>query len=207
MVECGKTFDMILADFGVSSPQLDRAERGFSFQHNGPLDMRMDKAQELDAAKVINRYTERELTEVFVKYGEEKLGNARRMARLIVQNRPFETTGELAEFIRSKSKYSRNHPATKIFQAVRIEVNDELGLIEKTLPLIPKVLKSGGRVAIITFHSLEDRLVKNWMKEASSHGEESELEIMNKTPIVAGESELLSNPRARSAKLRVAKRR
>ena len=167
----------------------------------------MDKAQELDAAKVINRYTERELTEVFVKYGEEKLGNARRMARLIVQNRPFETTGELAEFIRSKSKYSRNHPATKIFQAVRIEVNDELGLIEKTLPLIPKVLKSGGRVAIITFHSLEDRLVKNWMKEASSHGEESELEIMNKTPIVAGESELLSNPRARSAKLRVAKRR
>ena len=207
MVECGKTFDTILADFGVSSPQLDRAERGFSFQHNGPLDMRMDKAQELDAAKVINRYTERELTEVFVKYGEEKLGNARRMARLIVQNRPFETTGELAEFIRSKSKYSRNHPATKIFQAVRIEVNDELGLIEKTLPLIPKVLKSGGRVAIITFHSLEDRLVKNWMKEASSHGEESELEIMNKTPIVAGESELLSNPRARSAKLRVAKRR
>ena len=207
MVEYGKTFDMILADFGVSSPQLDRAERGFSFQHNGPLDMRMDKAQELDAAKVINRYTERELTEVFVKYGEEKLGNARRMARLIVQNRPFETTGELAEFIRSKSKYSRNHPATKIFQAVRIEVNDELGLIEKTLPLIPKVLKSGGRVAIITFHSLEDRLVKNWMKEASSHGEESELEIMNKTPIVAGESELLSNPRARSAKLRVAKRR
>ena len=207
MIECGKTFDMILADFGVSSPQLDRKERGFSFREDGVLDMRMDRRQELDASVVVNKYPEGKLAEIFEKYGEERPGNAKRMAREIVHNRPFRTTGELAEFIRVKSKYSKNHPATRFFQAIRIEVNDELGLIERTLPLIPKVMRPGGRVAIITFHSLEDRLVKQYFKEVSSHGEESELEIITKKPIVAGESELLSNPRARSAKLRIAKRR
>ncbi len=204
LVECGKTFDMVLADFGVSSPQLDQAERGFSFLHDGPLDMRMDRTQELTAERVVNHYPEGKLAEIFTKYGEERPGNAKRMAREIVHNRPFKTTGELADFIKSKSKFSKTHPATRIFQAIRIEVNDELGLIERTLPLLPKVLKPGGRVAIITFHSLEDRLVKTYFKEASSHGEESELRILTKTPIVAEQVELVNNPRARSAKLRAA---
>ena len=206
VIECGKTFDMVLADFGVSSPQLDRRERGFSFRVDGPLDMRMDKAQELTAEGVVNHYPERKLAEIFEEYGEERPGNARRLAREIVHARPFKTTLELADFIKSKSRYSKMHPATTIFQAIRIEVNDELGLIGRTLPLLPKVLNPGGRVAIITFHSLEDRLVKNFFKEASSFGEESELEIINKSPITAGENELVNNPRARSAKLRAARR-
>ena len=206
IVECGKTFDMVLADFGVSSPQLDKCERGFSFRADGPLDMRMDRTQELTAEKIVNRYPEGKLAEIFEKYGEERPGNARRLAREIVHARPFETTLELADFIKAKSRYSKMHPATRIFQALRIEVNDELGLIAKTLPMIPKVLNPGGRVAIITFHSLEDRLVKNFFKEASSFGEESELTIINKSPIVAGENELVSNPRARSAKLRAARK-
>ncbi|MBR3131024.1 16S rRNA (cytosine(1402)-N(4))-methyltransferase RsmH [Candidatus Saccharibacteria bacterium] len=206
IIECGKTFDIVLADFGVSSPQLDRHERGFSFRADGPLDMRMDKTQDLTADRIVNHYPEGKLVDIFVRYGEERPGNARRLAREIVHARPFKTTLELADFIKAKSRYSKIHPATKVFQAIRIEVNDELGLIERTLPLIPKVLKPGGRVAIITFHSLEDRLVKNFFKEASSFGEESELEIINKDPIVAGEIELVNNPRARSAKLRAAKR-
>ena len=206
IVECGKTFDLVLADFGVSSPQLDRSERGFSFRAEGPLDMRMDKTQSLTAEEVVNRYPEGRLAEIFEKYGEERPGNARRLAREIVHARPFKTTLDLANLIKAKSRYSKMHPATKIFQAIRIEVNDELGLIEKTLPLIPKVLNPGGRVAIITFHSLEDRLVKNYFKEAASFGEESELEIINKSPIVADENELVNNPRARSAKLRAARK-
>ena len=206
-VECGKTFDLILADFGVSSPQLDRAERGFAFLKDGPLDMRMDRAQELTAEKVVNGYSEWKLAEIFEKYGEERLGNARRLAREIVHARPFKTTKELADFIAGKSRFSRVHPATKVFQAIRIEVNRELELIEKTLPLIPRVLNPGGRVAIITFHSLEDRLVKQYFKEASSKGEESELKIITKSPVVAGQVELVNNPRARSAKLRAAEKR
>lgn len=206
IVECGKTFDLILADFGVSSPQLDRQERGFSFLKEGPLDMRMDRTQELDAARVVNHYPEWKLAEILEKYGEERPGNAKRLAREIVHNRPLKTTTELADLIKRKSGYAKIHPATRVFQAIRIEVNDELGLIEKTLPLIPKVLKPGGRVAIITFHSLEDRLVKQYFREASEYGEESELEVLTKSPIVAGDVELLSNPRARSAKLRAARR-
>ncbi|MBR2862503.1 MAG: 16S rRNA (cytosine(1402)-N(4))-methyltransferase RsmH [Bacteroidaceae bacterium] len=206
IVECGKTFDLILADFGVSSPQLDRQERGFSFLKDGPLDMRMDRSQELTADYVVNHYPERKLAEILEKYGEERPGNAKRLAREIVHARPFTSTLQLAEFIKSKSRYSKMHPATRVFQAIRIEVNDELGLIERTLPLIPKVLKPGGRVAIITFHSLEDRLVKQYFREESSYGEESELMILTKTPVVASAVELVSNPRSRSAKLRAAKR-
>lgn len=206
-VECGKTFDLILADFGVSSPQLDQAERGFSFSREGPLDMRMDKTQKLSADEVVNKYSEKKLAEIFEKYGEENPGNARRMAKEIVHNRPFTTTKELADFIKSKSHFSKMHPATRIFQAIRIEVNDELGLIEKTLPILPRVLNPGGRVAIITFHSLEDRLVKRYFKEMSEFGEESELEIITRKPIVASADEIVINPRARSAKLRAARRR
>ena len=206
-IECGNAFDMILADFGVSSPQLDEGERGFSFLKDGPLDMRMDRTQKLTAADVVNRYSERELGELFIKYGEERPGNARRLASLVVHNRPFERTGELAELIRTHSKFSRTHPATKVFQAIRIEVNQELEIIEKTLPLIPKLLKPKGRVGIITFHSLEDRLVKQFFKDENERGEESRLEILTKKPVVAEQNEVVINPRARSAKLRAAKRR
>ena len=128
------------------------------------------------------------------------------LAKTIVHHRPISSTKELADIIKEKSKYTKIHPATKIFQAVRIEVNGELEQIKKTLPYLPKLLKKGGRLGIITFHSLEDRLVKEYFKEASSHGEESELTIINKKPIIADTNELAINPRARSAKLRLAKR-
>lgn len=206
LIECGKTFDMILADFGVSSPQLDMGERGFSFKTEGPLDMRMDQNQTLSADTVVNSFSERELAEIFIKFGEEQPGRAKMLAREIVHHRPVKNTKELAEIILSKSKYSKTHPATRIFQAIRIVVNDELSEIEKTLPLLPKLLNKNGRVGIITFHSLEDRLVKDYFKEASGFGEESELTIINKKPIIAESQELVINPRARSAKLRLAKR-
>ena len=206
LLECGKTFDIILADFGVSSPQLDMEERGFSFKNDGPLDMRMDKRQTKTAEQIVNHCSERELTEIFIKYGEEKPGHAKLIAREIVHSRPIKTTKELADIVLRKSRYSKIHPATKIFQAIRIVVNDELEEIEKTLPLLPKLLNKNGRLGIISFHSLEDRLVKDFFKDASSHGEESELRIITKKPISAKNTELGINPRARSAKLRVAVR-
>ena len=207
LIECGKTFDIILADFGVSSPQLDMDERGFSFRNDGPLDMRMDRRQKLTAADIINKFSERELAEIFVKYGEEQKGTAAMLARIIVHHRPFTTTKQLADLIQTRIHgYFKHHPATKIFQAVRIVVNDELGQIEKTLPLLPKLLNKNGRLGIITFHSLEDRLVKNYFKEASSYGEESLIKVITKKPIIADQEELVINPRARSAKLRIAKR-
>ncbi len=206
LIECGKTFDMILADFGVSSPQLDMEERGFSFRAKGPLDMRMDQSQFLTADRIVNSFGEMELAEIFIKFGEEKPGRAKMLAREIVHHRPVKSTEELTDIILSKSKYSKTHPAARIFQAIRIVVNDELGEIEKTLPLLPRLLNQGGRIGIITFHSLEDRLVKDYFKEASSFGEESEIKIINKKPITAGNQELVINPRARSAKLRLAQR-
>ena len=206
LTECGKTFDIILADFGVSSPQIDMEERGFSFKHDGPLDMRMDRSQVLTADTIVNSSSERELAEIFVKFGEEKPGRAKMLAREIVHSRPVKSTKELADIILAKSKYSKTHPAARIFQAIRIAVNDELGEIEKTLPLLPKLLNKNGRLGIITFHSLEDRLVKDFFKSASSYGEESELKIITKKPITAENQELVINPRARSAKLRIAER-
>ena len=207
LFECGKTFDMILADFGVSSPQLDNGDRGFSFKTDAPLDMRMDRKQKLTAADIVNKSSERELARIFALYGEEPVGRAKMLAREIVHHRPINTTRELADLIKSKSRYSKLHPATKVFQAIRIVVNDELTQIEKSLPLIPKLLNKNGRVGIITFHSLEDRLVKDFFKAESSLGEESPLEIINKKPITAKQVELVINPRARSAKLRLAKKR
>ena len=205
--QCGKTFDIILADFGVSSPQLDQGARGFSFMHDGPLDMRMDRRQELSADTIVNRWSERELIAIFEKYGEMTPGFARKVARIIVTGRPFGSTLELANAIAAGTAKSRIHPATRAFQAIRIVVNDELAQIEKTLPLLPRLLKPGGRVGIITFHSLEDRLVKDYFKAVSSMGEESELAIINKKPITAEKMELVSNPRSRSAKLRAALRK
>ena len=203
-IECGNRFDMILMDFGVSSPQLDREERGFSFAKDGPLDMRMDQEQELDADRIVNKWSERDLVGILEKYGEEKPGFARLIARTIVHGRPWTSTKQLGDALKKYGRGGKIHPATRTFQAIRIAVNDELGEIERVLPLIPQVLKPGGRVAMITFHSLEDRLVKDWLKTAAGFGEESQIRILTKKPITAEKMELVINPRARSAKLRAA---
>ena len=208
LLQCGKAFDIILADFGVSSPQLDMENRGFSFKNDGPLDMRMDRRQSKTAADIVNHASERELAEILIKYGEIPSGRAHMFARVIVHHRPLRTTVELAELIRTRIHgYSKTHPATQVFQAIRIAVNGELEQIEKTLPLLPKLLNQNGRLGIITFHSLEDRLVKDFFKEASSYGEESPLKIINKKPITAESEELVINPSSRSAKLRLARKR
>ena len=206
-IECGNTFDMILMDFGVSSPQLDRAERGFSFAKDGPLDMRMDRTQELDAGIIVNKWSEQRIASILEEYGEEKPGFAKMIAREIVHGRPWRSTKQLGEALAKYGRGGRVHPATRTFQAIRIAVNDELGLIAQTLPLILKVLRPGGRVAAITFHSLEDRLVKDWLKVETTKGEESELVLLTKKPITAGDQELFINPRARSAKLRAARKK
>ena len=204
---CGRTFDLILADFGVSSPQLDNPERGFSFQTSGPLDMRMDSSKGETAGDLVNHGSLARLADILKNYGELSPNLSRKVALAIVKARPFEDTVSLAEAVaKILPRRGRIHPATRVFQALRIAVNDELGEIERTLPLLPDLLNPGGRVAIITFHSLEDRLVKNYFKDVSSDGEESKLEILTKHPITAGSLELGINPRARSAKLRVAKR-
>ena len=199
----GEQFDMILIDLGVSSPQLDNPERGFSFQHSGPLDMRMNQQGSLTAADMVNAYSPDELAKLIREYGEEP--QARAVARAIVAGRPFSTTGELAANVAGaiRGKWGKAHPATRTFQAIRIALNDELGQIERTLHLIPQLLRPGGRVAIISFHSLEDRLVKQFFKEQAEAGYEAELQLLTKKPI-SGETEDVNNPRARSAKLRAA---
>lgn len=204
LVEEGRQFDIILVDLGVSSPQLDRAERGFSFIHDGPLDMRMDARQALDAKQYINTVSTTELANVIHRYGEEPLGIARRYAQAIVKDRPYETTLALADTIKKShvGKWQKIHPATRTFQAIRIQINQELQQIETMLPLLPKLLASGGRVGIISFHSLEDRLVKRYFAEQAASGYEAELTILTRKP--RSGSEDVHNPRARSAKLRVA---
>lgn len=206
LLESGMKFDMILVDLGLSSPQLDNSERGFSFSKDAKLDMRMDRRQDLNAWTVVNKYGVREMADIFVRYGEEKPKRAEFLARIIAEHRPINNTLELADLIQSKSAYGKIHPATRVFQAIRIEVNAELWQLQKTLTLLPKLLAPNGRVAIISFHSLEDRLVKDAFKAMSSLGQESPLKIITKKPIVAGKNEIANNPRARSAKLRVAKK-
>lgn len=205
LVEEGKQFSLILLDLGVSSPQLDRAERGFSFTNSGPLDMRMDQRTEITAEKYVNTTSRDELIRVIREYGEETAGAARRYADAIIAARPLETTGELADTIKNAhvGRWQKTHPATRTFQAIRIAINDELGQVERTLPLLPKLLKPGGRVGVISFHSLEDRIVKRFFNEEAHAGYESELEILTKKPI-AGDTHDVHNPRSRSAKLRVA---
>lgn len=200
-----KQFDVILADLGVSSPQLDRQARGFSFKNSGPLDMRMDARQSLTAAEIVNSYSEDELTRIITDYGEEPKPVARRIAQSIITKRPLESTGELADLIKAvyRRPYGRIHPATRTFQALRIAVNDELRQIEELLPLLPGLLRPGGRVGIISFHSLEDRLVKRYFTEQARSGYEAELDIVTKKPL-SGALEDVHNPRSRSAKLRVA---
>jgi len=201
----GRIFDLILADLGVSSPQLDGRERGFSFSGNGPLDMRMDRRQEHSAADIVNSYSEEALIDIISRYGEEPKPVARRIATAIIAARPLETTEDLANVIRATHRGPRKkiHPATRTFQALRIEVNQELAQVESLLPLLPKLLASGGRVGIISFHSLEDRLVKRYFADQAKSGYEAELEILTKRPL-DGATYDVHNPRSRSSKLRVA---
>ena len=195
-------FDGILADLGVSSTQFDIAERGFSFRESGDLDMRMDNRQTLTAAEIVNYYKEIELANIIFKFGEERL--SRRIASQIVEKRPFKTTLELANAIAacvpSSYRHGRIHPATRTFQALRIVVNRELESLEQWLAIAPNWLKTGGKIAVITFHSLEDRIVKHTFRE------DDRLQVLTKKVIIATDDENKANPRARSAKLRIAQR-
>jgi len=195
-------FDGIIADLGVSSPQLDNPERGFSFRLEGDLDMRMNQSQSLSAKDIVNHWQEKQLADLIFLYGEERL--SRRIARMIIQKRPFYTTTALADAIAScvpsKYRYGKIHPATRTFQALRIKVNEELNSLEKFLQIAPTWLKPEARIAIISFHSLEDRIVKNQFR---SH---PLLKIVTKKPIIPSIEEQKVNPRARSAKLRIAYR-
>lgn len=204
-IEEGKRFDMILVDLGVSSPQFDKAGRGFSLKRDGPLDMRMDRREKRTASDVINSASKEELVEILVMYGEEPTKQAQKIAEAIIEARPVRTTGKLAEVILKTHRGPRQktHPATRTFQAIRIVVNDELGQLTRLLEAVPRLLNPGGRIAIISFHSLEDRLVKRFFAEQAGAGYEAELDLLTKKAI-RGKLKDDSNPRARSASLRAA---
>ncbi|MGL5081342.1 MAG: 16S rRNA (cytosine(1402)-N(4))-methyltransferase RsmH [Microcoleaceae cyanobacterium] len=193
-------FSGIIADLGVNSNQLNTPERGFSFRHTAPLDMRMNQQQALTAAEIVNTWDEVKLANLFYTYGEERL--SRRIARQVLAQRPFQTTTELAEAISRcvppKYRYGRIHPATRVFQSLRIAVNQELKALETFLQTAPQWLRPGGKIGIISFHSLEDRLVKQAFKNSEG------LKILTKKPIQPTNDEIVQNPRARSAKLRLA---
>ncbi len=210
----------VLLDLGVSSPQLDVAERGFSFQQSGPLDMRMDRRQGLTAATLVNEAEVEELARIFWEYGDEH--ESRKMARAIERDRkvrPFQTTGQLAELIEkiSPRRGSKAHPATKVFQALRIAVNDEIGSLQRGLDVALKLLQPGGRLAVITFHSLEDRVTKEWARKLARDYEmigevdipelrkpaTPKLKFVHRKAIKPSEAEQKENPRSRSAQLRV----
>ena len=192
----------ILFDFGMSSSQLENSGRGFTFAKDEILDMRYDVKTPITAEDVVNEYSEAELSEIFKKWADEPY--ALKIARAIIQNRRKErikTTGELVKIInKTIRRWGRLHPATLIFQALRIEVNQEMAEIEKALKIVPEILKKGGRSAFISFHSLEDRLIKNWSKDLGKLGI---IKILNKKPITASLEESKINPRSRSAKLRI----
>ena len=215
--------DGLLLDLGVSSHQLDEAERGFAYQNDAPLDMRMDRRQSKNAYEVVNVYSEQDLKYILYTYGEERYA-ARIAAKIISarEKKPIETTGELAELIKSAipaaAREGGHHPAKRSFQAIRIEVNAELDVILPAIESAVKHLNSGGRIAIITFHSLEDRLVKQAFARLASGctcpkdlpvcvcGKKPVLKLISKKPILPSEAELEENPRSRSAKLRVAEK-
>ncbi|QNL43653.1 16S rRNA (cytosine(1402)-N(4))-methyltransferase RsmH [Oscillibacter hominis] len=215
--------DGMLFDLGVSSPQLDDASRGFSYMHDAPLDMRMDESAPLSAWEVVNRWSYEELRRILYEYGEERYAPA--IARAICrrrEDRPIDTTFELVEVIRRamppQALREKQHPAKRSFQAIRIAVNDELGALSPMLEAAADGLNPGGRLAVISFHSLEDRIVKKTLQELAKGcicppefpvcicGRKPKLELISRKPVVAGEAELEENPRARSAKLRVAQR-
>ncbi len=198
------TLDGLLADVGVSSMQLDQAERGFSFRQDAPLDMRMDTRSGVTAGQVVNQVDENDLANLIYEFGEER--RSRRIARAIVRARPILTTAELAKVISTAApamKGDKIHPATLTFQALRIYVNQELEEIRTLLQSAPSLLKLGGRLVVISFHSLEDRLVKDALREGATQGT---LAVLSRKPVTADEKELLRNPRSRSAKLRAAER-
>jgi 16S rRNA (cytosine1402-N4)-methyltransferase len=199
------TLDGLLADFGVSSLQFDEASRGFSFQADADLDMRMDTRQSLTAAQVVNEEDERELANLIYEYGDER--RSRRIARAIVRGRPVTTTGQLARIVAAAApamKQERIHPATRTFQALRIVVNRELDEIRDLMEAAPKLLKPSGRLVVISFHSLEDRIAKDSLREGAQKGI---WEILTRKPVVADEEEVERNPRSRSAKMRAAERK
>lgn len=212
--------DGAVLDLGVSSPQLDEEERGFSYMKDAPLDMRMDRRNPLTAAKVLNEYSGERLKKIFYEYGEEKW--SQRIAEFIVEARktaPIETTGQFVELIKAaipkKARLDGGHPAKRCFQAVRIEVNGELEILNGAVRDIAKRLKPGGRLAVITFHSLEDRIIKQTFADLARGcicpkefpvcvcGRSPEAKVITRKPILPGDKELLENPRAKSAKLRV----
>jgi 16S rRNA (cytosine1402-N4)-methyltransferase len=208
--------DVVLIDLGVSSMQLDRPERGFSYAHDAPLDMRMDPSAEVSAREIVNEWDERDLAQIFRRYGEERY--ARQIARAIVARRPLETTAELVDVIRSAipapARFGEGHPAKRVFQALRIAVNDELGALERALPAALEMLRPGGRLAVISFHSLEDRIVKNFLREAERGctcppdfpvcvcGNEPVMRALSRKPIRPSADEIARNPRSASARLR-----
>jgi len=207
----------ILLDLGVSSMQLDTAERGFSFVHEAPLDMRFDPASAVSAADLVNFRPEEELAELLFRYGEEP--RAKRIAREIVRGRPLTTTTQLAEIVKKAyPEHSRVHPATRTFQALRIAVNDELSRLERALPGALRALSPGGRLAVISFHSLEDRIVKDFLRHESRDylnppyepiyevERKAALKEITRKPVRPAEQEIKNNPRARSARLRVAEK-
>lgn len=210
----------VLLDLGISSPQVDAARRGFSFRHEGPLDMRMDPTQELNADLVVNTYGERDLARVLREYGEERF--AIRIARAIVGARPIRTTAQLAELVRdaipAAARRTGGHPARRTFQAIRIEVNDELGALDRALPQALEVLEAGGRMVVLSYHSLEDRRVKRFFAQESRGctcppdfpicrcGAEARLRILTRRAIQPSDEEISANPRASAAKLRAAQR-
>lgn len=217
---CPKGVDGILMDLGVSSYQLDTKDRGFSYHHDGPLDMRMDNTKDKSAYDIVNRYTKEDLARILFEYGEEK--HSRRIADAIVhkrKDRPITTTLELAEIIKqaypAKEKFRGKHPARKSFQAIRIEVNQELEVLKEALPKAAKALNKNGRLVVLTFHSLEDRIVKNIFNELVNPctcppsfpvcvcGKVAEHKLVLRKPLLPNEEEMERNYRARSSKLRV----
>jgi len=221
LAENGVRADAILLDLGVSSMQLDRPERGFSYSVDAPLDMRMDTSQELSAVDVVNEWAERDLVTIFRRYGEERY--AKQIARAIVRRRKderFERTGDLVDTIKAAlpapARFGDGHPAKRVFQALRIAVNDELGSLEAALPAALEMLRPGGRLAVISFHSLEDRIVKQFLRDKERGctcppdfpvcvcGHEPELRAIERRPVKPSAAEVDANPRSASARLRAA---
>jgi 16S rRNA (cytosine1402-N4)-methyltransferase len=213
-----ESVDGILLDLGASSMQFDSPERGFSFLADGPLDMRFDRSNPLTAAEIVNTWPEEDLVDLFYRYGEERA--AHRIARVIVKARPIQGTRQLADAIeKSIGRHGPHHPATQTFQALRIAVNDELGSLGKVLPLAVQYLNPGGRLAVISFHSLEDRQVKDFFRMESRDcicppqqpictcGHKASIQVITRRPISPTEEEIIRNSRSRSAKLRVAEKK
>jgi 16S rRNA (cytosine1402-N4)-methyltransferase len=205
LAEAGERFNIILADLGASSLHFDKPERGFAFSQDGPLDMRMDVRQDLSAAQIVNMWDQAELVRILKEYGQEP--KARAIASRIVTSRPIDTTKQLATVVAQASGWrsrSRIHPATRTFQAIRIAVNDELNQLEQSLPLWMELLNPGGRLVVLSFHSLEDKIVKDFFKQVARETYDAKMTPLTKKPVQAREDEIVLNPRARSAKLRAA---